>query len=110
MQRGRPDTLDRDALSDARCLVAETKLLDQRSVRLEIAPLEVRQQPAAGADHLQESPATVMVLGVGPKVIGEGIDPLGEEGDLHLGRPGVLLMGLVLGHGALLVEAHAAVP
>ena len=68
------------------------------------------QQPAPGPDHLQQPAAAVMILGMKPEMIGERVDPLGEEGDLHFGRPGVLLVGLVLGCGALLVEAHASGP
>jgi hypothetical protein len=99
-------------IQDAPCvaprLVPEAKLFDECSVRGQVAALEIREEPAAGADHLQQPSAAVMVLGVGPEVIRQGIDPLGEQGNLYLGGPGVLLVGLMLGRHSLLVEAHAA--
>ena len=49
-----------------------------------------------------------MVLGVGTEVIGERVDPRGEEGDLHFGGPGVGLVRSLLGDDRLLVKTHAA--
>ena len=97
-----------DAPCYARRLMPEAKLFDECSVRGQVAALEIREEPAAGTDHLQQPSAAVMVLRMGPEVIGEGIDPLGEQSDLYLGGPGVFLVGLMLGRYSLLVEAHAA--
>ena len=99
---------DQDAPCRARRLVPEAKLLDERPVSRQVASLEVGQQPAAGPDHLQQPAAAVMILGVGSEVIGEGVDPLGEQGHLYLGRTGIAFVGLMLGRHRLLVEAHAA--
>jgi hypothetical protein len=87
--------------------VTETKLLDEGSVGLEVTSLEIREQSAASPDHLEEATAAVVVLEMGAEMVGEGIDPLGQEGHLHLGRPGISGVGLVLGRDRLLVEAHA---
>ena len=84
--------LGRDALAHGLQLVAETQLLDERPVGRQIAALQVRQQAPPRADHLEQSPATVMVLGVRPEVIGERVDPLGEQGHLDPGGPGVRLV------------------
>src|SRR4051794_39422225 len=62
--------LDQDALCGVRWLVPETELLDQRAIGLEVTALEIGQQPAPGADHLQETAPPVVVLGVRPEVIG----------------------------------------
>ena len=97
-----------DAPCVARRLVPEAKLFDECSVRGQVAALEIREEPAAGTDHLQQPSAAVMVLGVSPEVLGEGINPLGEQCYLNLGRAGVGLVGLMLGRHSLLVEAHAA--
>ncbi len=97
-----------DAPCGARRLVPKAKLFDEGSVRRQIASLEISEQPAAGPDHLQQTAAAVMVLGVGPKMIGEGVDSLGEQRNLHFGRAGVAFVGLVLGRNRLLIEAHAA--
>ena len=106
-QKGRPE-FDQDAPCGARQLVPETELLDEGPVSRQVASLEVGEQPAAGPDHLQQPAAAVMILRVGAKVFGEGIDPLGEQRHLHFGRSGVALVGLVPGRYRLLVEAHAA--
>src|SRR5690606_34562646 len=50
---------------------------------------------ASAPDHLQESPPRVMVLLVGLQVLGELVDPLGEDRDLHLGRARVGLVAAV---------------
>ena len=86
----------------------KTKLFDESPVRGQIAALEIRKQPAAGPDHLQQPAAAVMVLGVGTKMLGERIDPLGEQRYLYLGGSGVVFVGLMLSRYSLLVEAHAA--
>ena len=99
-------------IQDAPCfalrLVPEAKLFDECSVRGQVAALEIREEPAAGTNHLQQPSAAVMIFGMGPEVIGQGIDPLGEQCHLYLGGPGVVFVGLVLGRHGLFVEAHAA--
>ena len=56
--------LDRDARLMIAILVTEPQLLDQRPVVREIVALEVGEEAPAGADHLEQAAATVMVLGV----------------------------------------------
>src|SRR5919112_971377 len=97
-----------DAPCCARRLVPEAKLFDECSVRGQVAALEIREEPTAGTNHLQQPSAAVMVLGVSPEVLGEGINPLGEQCYLNLGGAGVGFVGLMLGRHSLLVEAHAA--
>ena len=97
-----------DAPCFARRLVPETKLFDECSVRGQVAALEICEESAAGTNHLQQPSAAVMVLGVGPEVLGQRVDPLGEQCYLYLGGPGVVFVGLMLGRHTLLVEAHAA--
>jgi hypothetical protein len=86
----------------------KTKLLDEGSVRGQVAALEIRKQPAAGPDHLQQPAAAVMIFGVGAKMLGERIDPLGEQRYLYFGGSGVVFVGLMLSRYSLLVKAHAA--
>src|SRR5918998_3964010 len=99
-------------VQDAPCfalrLVPEAKLFDECSVRGQVAALEISEEPAAGTNHLQQPSAAVMVLGMSPEVLGQGIDPLGEQSYLYLGGSGVGFVGLVPGRHSLLVEAHAA--
>lgn len=63
----------------------KTKLGDEGTVTLDILIVEVVQQPAALAHHHQQTSSTVVVLLMGPQMIGEVIDPLGEQRDLDLG-------------------------
>lgn len=100
--------VDQDALCRAWRLVPKPKLFDEGSIRGQVASLEVREQPPAGPNHLQQPAAAVMVLGVGPEMIGKRIDPLSKQRYLYLGRSGVTFVGLVFGRHRLLVEAHAA--
>jgi hypothetical protein len=102
--------LDQDAPGTPQELVPEPELLDECSVGRQIATLEVREQTAAGPHHLQETAAAVMVLEVGTKVLGQGVDPLREQRNLNLGRTGVTWVRLMLGDYGLLVEAHAPDP
>src|ERR1035438_1230639 len=70
--------------------------LDQGGVALLALLLEVVQQAAALADHDHETAAAVVVLGVGLEVLGEVVDALGENRDLHLGRTRVRLVLFVV--------------
>ena len=86
----------------------ESEFLDQGPIGREVGVPEVRQQTPPGSDHLEQSATAVMILGVGAEVIGERVDPLGEQRHLDPGRAGVLVVLAVLGHDALLVVRHAA--
>ena len=57
-----------------------------------------RDSPAGGgaSDHLQQPATAVVVLRVGPEVVGQVVDFLGEERDLDLRRAGVVLVRAVL--------------
>src|SRR5215218_7247090 len=60
-------------------LVPEPQLLNDPAVSVDVRPLHVVQQPAAGPDHLQQPSAAVMVLLVRPEVLGEIVDALREQ-------------------------------
>ena len=59
--------------------------------------LQVIEQLATAAGHLQETAATMKVFAVGAQVLGQVIDPGGEQRDLDVAGAGVLLVGFVLG-------------
>ena len=77
-------------------LFAEVQLLENLGVFGQVVLLEVIEKLATAAGHLEEPAARVEVLAVGPEVIGQMIDPGGEQRDLDFGRAGVLIVGLVL--------------
>jgi hypothetical protein len=60
--------------------------------------LEVVEQLATAARHLEQATAGVEVLPVGPKMLGQMVDSGCQESDLHLARTGVLIVDFVLGY------------
>src|SRR6266545_550657 len=79
-------------------LAPQPQLLDEGTVALEVVLLEIRQEPAAAADELQQAPPRVVVLRMGAQMLGELVDPLRQQRDLHLGRARVGLGRTVLAH------------
>src|SRR2546426_8473217 len=69
--------------------MAETQLVDELPIAFQVGALQILQQAAALADHLQEPALPVEILRVDPEVIGKAVDPLGEQRDLDRGRPRV---------------------
>src|SRR5262245_57442049 len=73
-------------------LLTDAQPFDQLLVPADVLALQVVEQAAALADELEQPAARVVVLLVGLEVLGELVDPLREQGHLHLRRPGVLLV------------------
>src|ERR671913_1982225 len=95
------------------CLAAQTQPLDERAVAGDVRLRQVVEQPAATADQQEQAPPAVVVVLVLLEVLGEVADPLGQHGDLDLGRTGVVLDRGVLGHDLLLdcaLERHRSPP
>src|SRR5581483_3300713 len=92
----------RAAESGAQCTpvarsAAEAELADDAAVALDIVRADVIEQPTPPThEHKQPAPAVVILL-VHLEVLGEVVDPLGEERDLNLGRAGVGVVQAVLG-------------
>src|SRR5215510_8234329 len=61
-------------------------------VALRVLLAQVLEQSPALADQHQQAPAGVMVLLVRLEMIRQTVDALGEQRDLHFGRPGVPIM------------------
>ena len=70
-------------------LLTDTQLLDGSSVSLDVLALEVSEEVSSLTYHLQQASSGVMILLVNLQMLGEVIDPLGEDSDLNLGRTGV---------------------
>src|SRR5438067_5157045 len=79
-----------------RLSAAQAEAGDQRPITLHVVVADVVEQPATTPDEHQESPPTVVVLLVDLQVVGELVDALGQQRDLHLRRPGVGVVDLVL--------------
>ena len=77
-------------------LLTDAKLGDNGTIALNVVLRHIVQQTTALADHLEQTHTAVVVLLVHLQVLGELIDPLGEDRDLHLGGAGIALVGLVV--------------
>jgi hypothetical protein len=73
-------------------LFAQPKLLDQRPIPLNVLVLEVVQEAAPLAHQFDQSPAGVVVFGVGLEMIRQVTDPLAQDGHLYFGGTGIRFM------------------
>ena len=80
----------------SKSLLADAESRDDALVTIKVLALEVVQQPAAFADHLDQSEARVIVLRVRPEVIGQLLDALGEDSDLDFRGACVRIVGSVI--------------
>src|SRR6478752_5846382 len=77
-------------------LFSDVEALDQIGVPMRILRLQVIEQTAAAADEHQQATPRVVVLGVCLEVFGEVVDAFAENRDLHFGRAGIAVVGLVV--------------
>ena len=93
-------------------LFSDAQLGDNGTIPLDVLLGQVVQHLAALTDHLQQAAAAVVVVDVDLQVLGELLNPGGEDGDLDLGGAGVRGMGAVgLDDGRLFVLTnHGIVP
>ena len=73
-------------------LAAKAQALDQRLVALQVVPPQVVEESAAAAHDLEQAAARMVVLRVMLEVLRKLVDPVGEQGDLHLRRARIGLM------------------
>lgn len=76
-------------------LLADAQLCNDCTIALDVLLGEVVEQAAALTDHLVHAQTAVLVVGMHLQVLGELMDALGENRDLHLRRTGVALVRLV---------------
>ena len=76
-------------------LLSETQTLDNGTITLNVVLHEVVQKLSSLADHLEQTSAGVVVLGVNLQMSGKSVDPVRENCDLDFGRTGVALVSRV---------------
>ena len=76
-------------------LFPDVQAFDEIGVTLRVLRLQVVQQAAAAADQHEETATRMMVLRVRFEVFGQVVDAFAENGDLHFGGAGVLVVCLV---------------
>jgi hypothetical protein len=74
--------------------VAELELLGDRLISRQIRVVKIVQQRAPLADHFQQPPAGAVVFGVLLQMLGEVIDSLCQQSDLHIRGPCVRFVQL----------------
>jgi len=72
-----------------RWLLAQTELADELAVAREVFFLQVVEQASSVADHPQKTAPRVVIFRVGLEVLGQIVDPVGEQRDLRFGAPSV---------------------
>ena len=77
-------------------LLAQVEFLQQVVVLGEVFALEVIKQLATTAGHLEQATAAVEILAMRAQMLGQVIDPGGEQRDLDVAGASVLLVGFVL--------------
>ena len=77
-------------------LAADPKFRDERSIALNVVAAEVIEQAPPTPDQHQQAAPRVMILFMGLQVLGQVLNALGEQSDLHLSRPRVGVVAAVL--------------
>ena len=90
-------------------LSTQSQLCDECSVALHVLFLEIPKQAPTLADHHEQTSPAVMVLLVDLQVLGEVVDPLGEQRDLDLRGAGVRPVRAVFVYNCLRV-LHEVLP
>ena len=96
-------------IRDGCCLTLpiEAELCNDCTIAVDVLLGEVVEKASALADHHQKAAAGMVVLLVLTQMLGQSVDPGGEDSDLNLGRTGVAGMGCVLlDNGSLFFFAH----
>lgn len=83
-------------------LPSQAELGDKRAIAAHVFPVEVSEQAAAAADHLEQAAPSGFVVLVNPKVLCQVIDARSQNGDLQLSRAGVVLIDAVFSDDGLL--------
>jgi hypothetical protein len=91
-------------------LLAQAEAIDDVTIAVDILLADVLQKRRSRANHLEEASPGGMVLAMGLEVLGELVDPCGQNGDLDLGGTSVSLVCLVLFHycGLTFLRQHTA--
>lgn len=77
-------------------LATEFQSLQQLGVFRQIVALDVIEELTTASRHLQKAAARVEVLTMRAQMLGQVIDPGGEQRDLNLGRTGILIVSFVI--------------
>lgn len=77
-------------------LFTDAQLSDDIEIPLRIFTSDVVEQTSATTDQTQQAATRGIILAMGSHVLGQPIDALGQDGNLHLGRAGIGVRLLML--------------
>jgi hypothetical protein len=72
--------------------MAQFEFFGNGLITRKIGRVEIIQEAATLADHHEKSPPRAVVFDVFLKVLRQMVNPIGQQSDLHVRRPGVALM------------------
>src|SRR5262249_6938226 len=81
-----------DIVRGNEALLTQAETTDETVVPIRITLSQILQQAVALPDQLQQAASRRAVLLMGLDCLGQLGDPLGQQGDLNLGRPGVVVV------------------
>jgi hypothetical protein len=79
-------------------LLPQIQFLEQVFIPVGFRLAQIIEQAPALGDHFQEAAARRVIFGIVLEVFGQLRDPAGEQRDLHVCAPGILLVELELLH------------
>ena len=74
--------------------MAKLELLCNRLIARQVRLMQIIQQATALPDHFQQATTGAVVLDVLLQMLGQVVDPLRQQRDLHIRRSGVFLVQL----------------
>jgi len=70
-------------------LLSNPQFSDDIEISLRILASHVVEQASSTANQTQQSSSRGVILAVSPHVLGQPVNPLGQDGNLHLRRAGI---------------------
>ena len=79
-----------------KALFTKAELREDIGILVQLVLLEIIEELTTTARHLEQATARMEVFAVGAEVLGQVIDPGGEQCDLDFGRTGIGVVGFEL--------------
>jgi hypothetical protein len=87
-------------------LLTDPQFLDNSAVAIDVLFGQIVEQIASVPDHFQQAAPAVVILFVYFQMLGQMVDPLGQDRDLNLRRACVPIVETILRNDFLFVRVH----
>lgn len=77
-------------------LLSQTEFADDCTIAFNVNLLQISEQIPSVTDHLLETTAAMEVLWIGLQMLGQVVDAVRQNRNLHFGRAGIALMSCIL--------------